>query len=102
MVMQRSPVASHPVDESPYGLIDMAGNTSDWCADRFSVDGARVQPDGRISPDQSLPAQDESMFVRRGGSWDATEGRLRVTSRNCDKSTFKSFFLGIRLVRSLH
>jgi serine/threonine-protein kinase len=35
-------VGEFPTDESPYGVRDLAGNSSDWCADQWGPKGFRV------------------------------------------------------------
>ena len=45
-LMQISEVGSYPNDVSPYGILDLAGNAREWCADWFSPshrDAAAVQ-----------------------------------------------------------
>jgi hypothetical protein len=50
------PVMSCPVDESPYGVYDMAGNTAEWVDDWY--------------------AQEQGLRLLAGGSWGQTDRRL--------------------------
>ena len=43
-----SPAGSLPVDESPYGIRDLAGNQRDWCIDVPSEAGPPLLPSGRV------------------------------------------------------
>ena len=91
------------VDESPYGIRGMGGNMSDWCADVYREGGPPVSAQGRAYPEDMATGSgsEDALVVRRGGSWDSAPGRLILANRNGDKSIFKSFFLGFRLVRSI-
>ena len=63
----RESVTGHPIDESPYGVRGLAGNTRDWCANVWRHAGPPVE-DGRLRPE---PAADDDPDFRvvRGGAW---------------------------------
>ena len=37
-----APVADYPEDQSPYGVVGLAGNADEWCRDRVGTDGSRA------------------------------------------------------------
>jgi tRNA A-37 threonylcarbamoyl transferase component Bud32 len=79
---QLAPVATHPVDESPYGVCDLAGNVREWTAD--DIQG----PEGQQG------------IVKGGGYLDTAQAG-RAASRNRIAPTHRDAFTGFRLVRSL-
>ena len=70
-------VGSYPVDESPFGVRDMAGSAKDWC-----LDGMRG---GRRAV--------------RGGFWRGDEMRARVSSRQEYDPSTRTRHLSFRLAR---
>jgi formylglycine-generating enzyme required for sulfatase activity len=64
--LKTAPVGSFPAGASPYGVLDMAGNVIEWCADWFGEDYYRTAP----SRNPSGPATG-TMRVLRGGAWHA-------------------------------
>ena len=69
--IQIASVGSFPNGESPYGLYDMAGNASEWIADRYSDDYLSnmnyKNPTGPLGIDSQY--QIHNNHVTRGGSW---------------------------------
>ena len=71
------PVGSYPIDESPFGVRDMAGSAKDWC-----LDGMRG---GRRAV--------------RGGFWRGDGTRARVASRQEYDPSTRTRHLSFRLAR---
>jgi formylglycine-generating enzyme required for sulfatase activity len=74
-----SPVGSFPQGASPYGVLDMAGNVYQWCADMYEEHYYAHSP----AKNPSGPATDPTNTrMLRGGSWFESKPRdLRATSR---------------------
>jgi len=70
-------VGAHPVDRSPYGVRDMAGNVGEWCAG-----------EGRLQ-------------VRRGGAWTFSPRGVRAAARWTETAAFRAADLGFRPARDL-
>lgn len=95
-----SVIDSYPVDESPYGVRGMAGNSRDWCIDKYT-------PEGHIRNNQALPAptvaeEDPDIYrTFRGGSWLGQASGVRLASRHNALAINRASHLGIRPCRSL-
>jgi serine/threonine-protein kinase len=82
-----APVARFPTDRSPYGVLGMAGNVREWCADPFlSSVYDTLDPSSRR--------------VVRGGSFRLPVEAARVTSRAGLAPQHGYADVGFRLVRS--
>ena len=87
------------VDESPYGVRGLGGNTRDWCADVFHRDGPRIQSGRAVI---EVARNREALRVDRGGSWaEVGEEGARVTRREAMPLDSRAAWLGFRLARSL-
>ena len=62
---QTAPVGTYPEDESWCGVLDLAGNVSEWCADLFARDHSWIEP-GECDPLHEREGEDH---VERGGSY---------------------------------
>ena len=82
--------------KSPYGVMDMVGNVSEWVWDRFSA-GYYAQ-----APSKN-PTGPNAGFQRgiRGGAWSSvhTSGELRTSYRWRRPPTFRSLAIGFRCVK---
>jgi formylglycine-generating enzyme required for sulfatase activity/tRNA A-37 threonylcarbamoyl transferase component Bud32 len=90
-----APVGSYPGDASPFGVLDLGGNVSEWIADWYGQysPGSEVSPNGPISG---------TMRLTRGGNWFfGIEGLVRATTRIPDDPNQRRVRLGFRCARDL-
>jgi iron(II)-dependent oxidoreductase len=88
-----APVGSLPIGASPYGVMDMAGNVSEWVADWYSP---RYYFN---SPDENPPGPETGeMKVIRGGSWKNPGVGLRSANRGANFPEVFSTGVGFRCV----
>lgn len=86
---------SHPVGQkqpNELGLFDMSGNVSEWCSDSYYEYSTRVNPKFMLS-------LVETDHIFRGGSWSCYSHLCRTSSRTRYGSSYRSNYLGFRLVR---
>jgi serine/threonine-protein kinase len=75
------PVGRFPIDESPYGVRDMAGTMRTWCEDWFR--------------------RDEGWRVIKGGAWNLPAEGCRAAGRHGHDRRFVLASVGFRIARSL-
>lgn len=85
-LQETSAVGIYPQGQSPFGLMDMAGNVWEWCLNKWD-DPKMVTAD--IS---------DSGRVVRGGSWDFSSEGCRSSSRSYRLPHFRDHDRGFRLV----
>jgi len=73
-----APVGSHPNDQSPYGLMDLAGGVSEWTSTDFTGFGNVVS-------------------LCRGGRWNGSDRDARCASRHPFAADAVHFGVGFRL-----
>ena len=90
-----APVGSFPADASPFGVLDMAGNVSEWVADWFGPYPTDAQTDPTGPPAGKARAW-------RGGAWDAPDPTfVRADWRMGSAPEFAVPALGFRCARSV-
>jgi formylglycine-generating enzyme required for sulfatase activity len=93
---------THPVgllQPNGFGLYDMSGNVSEWCADRYSASyysqSPLVDP-----PGASYTQASNEDRVLRGGPWGSSGNNLRSSSRAGDIPGILSNYYGFRVART--
>ena len=84
-------MGDYPTGASRDGVMDMAGNASEWCTDTYrDYVGVEV-----TDPIGTLPSPHR---VIRGGSWYSAPGRVRAAERSGRSPGMRNSNLGFRLV----
>jgi serine/threonine-protein kinase len=90
---QPEPIGAFPLDESPYGIRDLAGGIGDWTS---------TSPDSRPLPDladEALPEAQARQAIWRGGAWSITS--VDPTMRYVQKLSDRTGWMGFRVALSL-
>jgi len=91
---------SHPAGvnkANPFGLFDMHGNVTEWCADIFDV---KAYAKASLE-DPTGPNTGPQHFVIRGGNWSNHAAMCRSAHRNDNLATYRYNSAGFRVVRVL-
>jgi serine/threonine-protein kinase len=104
-------VGAFPVDESPYGIRDLAGSVQDWCRDAFEETGppastarhpSTAKPTGwstGATQSDAKEAPQPSFRVVRSGGWADAAPFVRASNRVKLASSIRNSNLGFRLAR---
>jgi eukaryotic-like serine/threonine-protein kinase len=91
-------VDSFPFDESVYGVRGLGGNSHDWCANTWKLDGPAIDG-GRLREGETTAANPDFRAVK-GGAWSSSLNFCRAAARFALRPTLRRGTTGIRLVRS--
>ncbi|MGH7145289.1 MAG: formylglycine-generating enzyme family protein [Planctomycetota bacterium] len=93
-------VGSFPNGASPFGILDMTGNVSEFCQGGYSPTFyAECAAKGTVVDPQA--PDDTTLKVVRGGSAFTLQEKLRLTKRECLSKHDSGLGVGIRLVRTV-
>ena len=88
-----TPVGQFAESASPFGILDMAGQVTEWTATVY-------QPYPAARPDASYCAAGRlGYLVARGGSWKMMRWQTRTSERICGVPEYAAFDLGFRCAR---
>jgi serine/threonine-protein kinase len=94
----RGSVTGHPVDESPYGVRGLAGNTRDWCINAWKLDGPLVSGSRLLLDAADL--SDPEFRAIRGGAWASAMTYSRSAARFGGRPEVRRPLLGVRVGRT--
>jgi len=92
-VANTAPVGSYSDGASPYGVMDMAGNASEWVSDWYDENYYQDSP-----LENPAGPNDGTGRVVRGGAWFDSGWLLRVTTRISNNPATRDSYNGIRCV----
>ena len=72
------------------GIYDMSGNVWEWCEDLYDD----YSPIPQTAPKGAITG---TKYINRGGCWDVDSRNCRVTYRNSFTSSYRSYYIGLRL-----
>jgi eukaryotic-like serine/threonine-protein kinase len=98
----KATVDEFPIDESPYGVRGLSGNTHTWCVDVFQPKGPVVIDDvPQVNDGSDGEAHGVAAAHRaiRGGSFRDAESKLRGAYRDSPPASYRDTVLGLRVAR---
>ena len=90
-----APVGSYSEGDSPYGVLDMAGNVLEWVADWYESEYYSIS-----KPNNPTGPSSGDYRVVRGGAWNSNGSYVQVTYRVRNTPTDKKDRIGFRCARS--
>ena len=87
-------VGSYPNGQSPYGVLDMAGNVWEWCNDWY--DGNYYNISGNNDPQGPVSG---TTRVVRGGCYSSNADNIRTTERSSHDPKRSFQYVGFRICR---
>ncbi len=93
----RVSVGDYPLDESPYGVRGLAGNTRDWCINCWKREGPLVEGE-RLRVDAAAPEDPEFRTIK-GGAWGSALAYSRSAGRMAGRPGLSWLVTGLRVVR---
>jgi serine/threonine-protein kinase len=94
----RVAVETFPFDESAYGVRGLGGNSHDWCANTWKLDGPAI--DGGRLREGEATAADLDFRAVKGGAWSSPLNFCRAAARFALRPALRQTTTGVRLVRS--
>jgi len=88
-----APVGAYPLDRSPFGCLDMAGNVLEWVADRYTE---RSREEDTVDPRGPRTGRRR---VRRGACWNSPEKHMRSANRAAQEQGTGDVETGFRVAR---
>ena len=89
-----TPVGTTPGDTSPFGVLDMAGNVLEWCADWFAM----YPRDRPVPLDNPQGPPQGKQRIMRGGCWAYAAPALRAAARTLSPPKQRLNLAGFRIV----
>jgi iron(II)-dependent oxidoreductase len=99
-------IDAYPTGASPYGVLGLAGNVSEWVSDWFDPDAYATDPDtDPVGPPEGAEFYDGvgtfEARLTRGGTYLTLADSLEVSARNADPAEGTSNGTGFRCARPL-
>lgn len=96
---ERVSVGAYPEDISVYGVRHMAGNTRDWCENRWEHEGPKVENERHVR--EPAPVGGSDYMEVRGGAWFTSPELCHAAARFGNAPDVRRSTIGIRLVRGV-
>ncbi len=96
--MTYAPIMSRPLDVSPFGVMDMAGNVWEWCSDNYSYFEKDGMVAGMALPGFTKVESPAKSPVVRGCGWNFDPESFRCSYRSSMPEGSRSLHIGFRVV----